>query len=191
MSSLEFFHGNPGAKAAKQDREAHAAHGRCPSALSDHGLDATTTAITQAAGVGAGTFYLYFPSKEDLIIEVFRDDIRRTWNDAFALVRLDDPIVDQIIGVFSGVTNVHERDPALARLWFRELPYVSPSAQDAANDVVAWAQHRLEALLDAGRARGALDPDVDVAAAGPHVPRSMDRPDDPTALWRDHGDGRH
>ncbi len=127
------------------------------------GLDATTTAITQAAGVGAGTFYLYFPSKEDLIIEVFRDDIRRTWNDAFALVRADDPIVDQIIGVFSGVTNVHERDPALARLWFRELPYASPSAQDAANDVVAWAQHRLEALLDAGRARGALDPDVDVA----------------------------
>ncbi len=86
------------------------------------GLAATTTAITQAAGVGAGTFYLYFASKEDLIIEVFRDDIRRTWNDAFALVRPDDPIVEQIIGVFSGVTSVHERDADLARIWFRELP---------------------------------------------------------------------
>ena len=126
------------------------------------GFDATTTAITHAAGVGAGTFYLYFPSKEDLMIEVFRDDIRRTWNDAFALVRPDDPIVDQIIGVFSGVTSVHERDPDLARLWFRELPYASPSTQDAANDVVAWAQHRLETLLDSARTRGELDGGVDI-----------------------------
>ncbi len=127
------------------------------------GLDATTTAITQAAGVGAGTFYLYFASKEDLMIEVFRDDIRRTWTDAFALVRPDDPIVEQIIGVFRGVTNVHERDPELARVWFRELPYASRSTQDAANDVVAWAQHRLEVLLEAARAHGDLDGEVNAA----------------------------
>ncbi|HTN81814.1 MAG TPA: helix-turn-helix domain-containing protein [Acidimicrobiales bacterium] len=127
------------------------------------GLDATTAAISQAAGVGAGTFYLYFASKEDLVIEVFRDDIRRTWNDAFALVRTDDPIVEQIIGVFSGVTSVHERDAELARLWFREVPYASSEAKDAANDVVAWAQHRIEALLDAARGRAELDRDVDVA----------------------------
>ncbi len=127
------------------------------------GLTATTSAITQAAGVGAGTFYLYFASKEDLIIEVFRDDIRRTWNDAFALVRPDDPIVEQILGVFSGVTSVHERDADLARIWFRELPFASPSTKDAADDVVAWAQHRLEALLDAARTRAELDGDVEIA----------------------------
>ncbi len=89
-------------------------------------------------------------------------DNMRTWNDAFALVRPDDPIVDQIIGVFSGVTSVHERDADLARLWFRELPYASPSTQDAANDVVAWAQHRLETLLDSARTRGELDGGVDI-----------------------------
>ena len=127
------------------------------------GLEATTAAITQAAGVGAGTFYLYFASKEDLIIEVFRDDIRGVWNDAFALVRPDNPVVEQIIGVFSGVTSVHERDAELARLWFRELPYASPSTQSAANDVVSWAQHRLESLLDAAKTRGELDREVDIA----------------------------
>ena len=46
------------------------------------GLAATTSAIAQAAGVGEGTLYLYFASKEDLMIEVFRDDVRRIWNDA-------------------------------------------------------------------------------------------------------------
>ncbi len=127
------------------------------------GLGATTAAIAQTAGVGEGTFYLYFASKEDLIIEVFRDDIGRAWNDAFALVRPADPVVEQIIGVFSGVTSVHERDADLARVWFRELPFASGSTQDAANNVVAWAQHRLEALLDAGRTRGELDANVDTS----------------------------
>jgi len=127
------------------------------------GLAATTSAIAQAAGVGEGTLYLYFASKEDLMIEVFRDDVRRIWNDAFALVRPDDPIVEQVIGVFSGVTSVHERDADLARIWFRELPGASPTSQHAATDVVAWAQHRLEDLLDAARMRGELDGDVDVA----------------------------
>jgi len=127
------------------------------------GLAATTNAIAQAAGVGEGTLYLYFVSKEDLIVEVFRDDIRRTWNDAFALVRPSDRVVEQVIGVFSRVTSVHERDADLARIWFRELPFASPSTQDAANDVVAWAQHRLEALLEAARTRSELDGDVDIA----------------------------
>ena len=127
------------------------------------GLAATTSAIAQAAGVGEGTLYLYFASKEDLLVEVFQDDIRRTWNDAFSLVRPNDRIVEQIIGVFSSVTSVHERDPDLARIWFRELPFASPSTQHAANDVVAWAQHRLEALLDSARTRGELDGDVEIA----------------------------
>ena len=57
---------------------------------------------------------------------------------------------------------MHERDADLARIWFRELPFASRSTQSAANDVVAWAQHRLEALLDGARLRGELDSDVDV-----------------------------
>jgi AcrR family transcriptional regulator len=127
------------------------------------GLAATTSAIAQAAGVGEGTLYLYFASKEDLMVEVFKDDISRIWNDAFALVRPDDPIVEQIIAVFSGVTSVHEGDPDLARIWFRELPSASASTQSAANEVVGWAQHRLEELLDSSRTRGELDGDVEIA----------------------------
>jgi AcrR family transcriptional regulator len=126
------------------------------------GLAATTSAIARAAGIGEGTFYLYFASKEDLMVEVFKDDISRIWNDAFALVRPDDPIVEQVIGVFSGVTSVHERDADLARIWFRELPSASASAQSAANEVVAWAQHRLEELLHAARVRGEIYGDVDI-----------------------------
>ena len=150
------------------------------------GLAATTSAIAQAAGVGEGTLYLYFASKEDLMIEVFRDDVRRIWNDTFALVRPDDPIVEQVIGVFSGVTSVHERDADLARIWFRELPGASPTSQDAANDVVAWAQHRLEDLLDAtARARGARWRRRR-RHARTDVPRSLGCLDDPKALGSDH-----
>ncbi len=150
------------------------------------GLAATTSAIAQAAGVGEGTLYLYFASKEDLLVEVFQDDIRRIWNDAFALVRPEDPIVEQIIGVFGGVTSVHERDADLARIWFGELPFASRSTQSAANDVVAWAQHRLEALLDgAAPARGARFRRRRRHSCS-HVPRPLDCLDDPAALGGDH-----
>ena len=52
------------------------------------GFEATTTAAIAAhAGVGAGTFYLYVRSKEDLLVAVFEEDVSRAWADAFALGR--------------------------------------------------------------------------------------------------------
>ena len=47
------------------------------------GFEATTTAAIAAhAGVGAGTFYLYVRSKEDLLVAVFEEDVSRAWADA-------------------------------------------------------------------------------------------------------------
>lgn len=55
-----------------------------------HGYHSTTIAnITNEAGVGAGTFYLYFPNKLELykhILNKFQHDIRRTISEKVATV---------------------------------------------------------------------------------------------------------
>jgi AcrR family transcriptional regulator len=48
---------------------------------------ASVSSITQRAGVGQGTFYLYFPSKEDTLRELVRHmglELRRTLSEAIA-----------------------------------------------------------------------------------------------------------
>jgi AcrR family transcriptional regulator len=48
------------------------------SVFADHGYhDASVVKITEAAGVGQGTFYLYFASKQDVFDELVRDLNRR------------------------------------------------------------------------------------------------------------------
>ena len=90
------------------------------------GFEATTAAaIAGAANVGSGTFYLYFASKEDLLIDVFTGDVERIWDDAFTLVRPGDHIADQLLGVFERATSGHDRDPELSRVYFREMHFAS------------------------------------------------------------------
>jgi AcrR family transcriptional regulator len=46
--------------------------------FADHGFhDASIVKITEAAGIGQGTFYLYFATKKDVFDEVVRDLNRR------------------------------------------------------------------------------------------------------------------
>jgi AcrR family transcriptional regulator len=43
-------------------------------------------AIAKRAGVGIGTLYRHFPTKEDLVEEVYRDEVRTLRDDATALL---------------------------------------------------------------------------------------------------------
>lgn len=81
--------------------------------LGDHGLDSTTLkAITDRAGVGAGSFYNLFDSKEAAVLEVLREAIVAIDPDPAGLGResLDD-LIDAFVGF---VTNPDSA--ALARI---------------------------------------------------------------------------
>ena len=55
------------------------------------GLAVPIDEIARRAGVGAGTVYRHFPTKEDLFRAVVKDRIQRIVNDGRALVAGDDP----------------------------------------------------------------------------------------------------
>lgn len=72
--------------------------------LGDHGLDSTTLkAITDRAGIGAGSFYNLFASKEEAVLEVLREAIVAIDPDPAGL---GNETLDDLIGAFVGfVTN--------------------------------------------------------------------------------------
>jgi AcrR family transcriptional regulator len=59
--------------------------------FAEEGPDATLEEIARRAGVGIGTLYRHYPSRNDLLLAVFRDDIDAARSSAAALLESDDP----------------------------------------------------------------------------------------------------
>jgi AcrR family transcriptional regulator len=87
--------------------------------------DASIVKITEAAGVGQGTFYLYFASKKDVFDELVRDlnrRVRHAMKDASSqgATRLEAELLG--FGAYFRFTGKH---PALYRI-IRQAEFVSP-----------------------------------------------------------------
>lgn len=114
----------------------------------------TLSAVAQQAGVGQGTLYRHFPTREALLSEVYRQD------------------VDELVAAAAALLDRHTPLAALA-LWFdRVADYASVKrGVFAAVEVAVWqdlaASSRgpigdaLTTLLDAGKADGTIRSDVD------------------------------
>lgn len=111
-------------------------------------------AIAKQAGVGQGTLYRHFPTREDLLAEVYRHD------------------VDELVAAAPALLAEHEPLNALA-LWFDRVADYARVKRGvfAAVEVAVWrdlSAHSLgpigdavTTLLDAGKAGGTIRPDVD------------------------------
>jgi AcrR family transcriptional regulator len=141
-------------------------------ALAESG-DASLNSIAKRAGVGAGTLYRHFPTREALILEVYRRDVGR--------------LVDSVPGVLAA----HAPLDAL-RQWFTTLAaYVrlkhglgdalnTAAAQDVVSEtsisVTAAVGELLAACERAGDVRPGLDP-ADVIMLISCLWRTSDGPD--------------
>ncbi|MEV7092627.1 TetR/AcrR family transcriptional regulator [Amycolatopsis sp. NPDC051045] len=116
--------------------------------------DASLQSIAKAAGVGQGTLYRHFPSREALLIAVYRHDL------------------DELLDAAPALLGEHAPDEALRR-WFARLAAYGRIKHGVAQAVEAATRADLSGayygpvieaitlLLDAGKAAGALREDVD------------------------------
>jgi AcrR family transcriptional regulator len=118
------------------------------------GGEVKLNAIARQAGVGQGTLYRHFPTREDLLAEVYREDVGELVATAPALLAEHDPVT------------------ALARWLDRVADYakvkrgVFAAVESAVSQDLAKGSHgpigqALTTLLDAGKADGGIRPDVD------------------------------
>ena len=123
------------------------------------GFDNTTTRqIAAEADIGAGTLFLYAPTKEDLLVGIFHDEVGRAVDQAFARVP-DAPLVDQLLHVFNVLITHHAAHPELARVFVKELPFVD-DPQHGVVHFIADLYGRLGSLIDAAKERGEIEPDA-------------------------------
>ncbi|CAN5196172.1 TetR/AcrR family transcriptional regulator [soil metagenome] len=111
-------------------------------------------AVAKAAGVGQGTLYRHFPTREHLLAEVYRHD------------------VEELVSAAPALLTQHRPLDALAQWFDRVADYARVKrGVFAAVEVAVW-QHlsahslgpigdAITMLLDAGKADGTLRPDAD------------------------------
>jgi AcrR family transcriptional regulator len=121
--------------------------------------DASIVKITEAAGVGQGTFYLYFSSKKDVFDELVRDlnrRVRQTMHDASSLGT--NRLEAERLG-FAAYFRFTAEHTALYRI-IRQAEFVSPEMLRYHYDRIS--EGYVEALKEAverGEA-GDIDPEV-------------------------------
>lgn len=118
-------------------------------------------AIAKRAGVGSGTLYRHFPTREDLVEEVYRDQIRPLREDARALLKT-------------------ERPPQALHSWMRRFAEWAGERRGVCEALVAMSaterfgtgpvcdevQGILGMMLDAGAEAGELRDDIDPIDVG-------------------------
>ena len=116
--------------------------------------DVALTAIAQRAGVGQGTLYRHFPTRADLLAEVYRADVQELVAAAPALLAEHDPVeaLRRWFDRVAGYAQVKRGVMAAVELATRQQ--LAEHSAGPIGDAVTL-------LLDAGRAAGVLRPDVD------------------------------
>jgi AcrR family transcriptional regulator len=118
------------------------------------GGEVRLNAIARAAGVGQGTLYRHFPTRDALLAEVYRED------------------VSTLVAAAPALLARHQPAAALARWLDRLADYaqvkrgVFAAVEGAVSHGLAADSHdpigsALTLLLDAGKADGTIRPDVD------------------------------
>ena len=121
--------------------------------------DASIVKITEAAGVGQGTFYLYFSSKKEIFDELVRDLNTRVRHAMKEASSRGETRVDQELLGFGAYFRFTAEHPALYRI-IRQAEFVSPDMLRYHYDKLS--EGYVEGLREA-MARGELgdiDPEV-------------------------------
>jgi AcrR family transcriptional regulator len=124
-------------------------------AFAEEGLDATPVSIAKQAGVGVGTLYRHFPTREALIDAAYRNELARVCDQAAHL------IARHTAAEATRAWMTHFLDYATAKRGMSEaLNTVIASGADpyaASRDLLSGA---VGALLDAGARDGTLRTDL-------------------------------
>jgi len=111
-------------------------------------------AIARQAGVGQGTLYRHFPTREDLLAEVYREDVGNLVAAAPALLAEHEPLT--ALALWFDLVADYAR---VKRGVFAAVELAV--SQDLAAHSLGPIGEALTTLLDAGKADGTVRPDVD------------------------------
>ncbi|WP_155368560.1 TetR/AcrR family transcriptional regulator [Catellatospora vulcania] len=125
--------------------------------FAEHGTAASTEQIARAAGVGPGTVFRHFPTKEDLLTAVYLDRLEHLAAQAGELATAPEPTA-ALRGFFRGAVEGSAAKNALAQA----LAGAGISPADAASGIGARLRAALGVLLERAQRDGGVRPELTV-----------------------------
>ena len=83
--------------------------------------DTTTAEIAESAGVAAGTIYIYFSSKEELLVAVFEEFLGRHMKQLREAVERETTPRDKLIRLLTHGLELMQNNPDSARIFLSQL----------------------------------------------------------------------
>src|SRR3954466_8821966 len=122
-----------------------------------HGFFAARVSeIAKEAGVADGTIYLYFKSKDDLLISLFEQRMKQV-NEALRAAIAGVPPRDQLRAFIKAYLQLVHDEPGAAEVLTIELRQSSKFMKEYDNPQFAECLRMLGGILSAGQQRGDLD----------------------------------
>lgn len=128
-------------------------------------LASRTRDIAERAGVAEGTIYLYFESKEELLLTAFREKVNEFVESARTLIGDTRPFRERLEQFIAMQLASIEGDPALATVLLLESRQTSRFYGGAVRDVLRTYAAAIDQLLDGGVKQGEVRPDLDIPIA--------------------------
>lgn len=134
--------------------------------FAEHGFSASRTRdIAAGAGVAEGTIYLYFESKEDLLLTAFREEVSEFCGAAALLLGKDLPFQETLAGFIRMQFERIEVDPALATVLLLESRQTSTFYAGAVRGVLRDYAAAVDRLLESGVRQGKIRADLEIPLA--------------------------
>ncbi|HEX7843812.1 MAG TPA: TetR/AcrR family transcriptional regulator [Kofleriaceae bacterium] len=125
-----------------------------------HGFFAARVSeIAREAGVADGTIYLYFKSKDDLLISLFENRMKQV-NDKLRQAIADRPPTEQLRAFIQTYLQLVSDEPTAAEVLTIELRQSSKFMKEYDNPQFADFLRMLGGIIADGQARGELDPAI-------------------------------
>ena len=150
------------AQAEKRQRILSAAE----TVFAEHGFfHARVAQIAQEAGVADGTIYLYFKSKDDLLISLFENRMTQVCEAMVRAVAEHESNIDKLRTFISTHLGMVQEHPHLAEVLTVELRQSSKFMKEHSNPKFAEYLKILATIIAEGQKSGELDPAVPAPAA--------------------------
>lgn len=92
--------------------------------FSTHGFEKTSIAqLAKNAGVGKGTVYSYFKTKQDLLLAFCEDELEFIHEQLDNKTDQDTPILEQLVTIFMAEFEYVTRNPEFGRLYMQEIVF--------------------------------------------------------------------
>lgn len=121
--------------------------------------------IAAEAGVAAGTIYLYFERKEDLLVRLVRRPLEAYLEECRPLLAAAAPGAARLRRLIELHLSFYERDHELARVLQIHLREVQPAIHEGIQPALRACFELMDEVLRDGVAAGEFDPQLDVRLA--------------------------